>query len=80
MRVLDIPPLPRQIEIPDLENLLRTRISEIVVWPNQAIPLLGAMCHPNDEAARDTLMDSLLIQDPGGLSFRTSSAESKPTG
>jgi hypothetical protein len=59
MRVLDIPPFPRQIEIPDLENFLRTRISEIVMWPNQAIPLLGAMCHPNDEAARDALMSIL---------------------
>jgi hypothetical protein len=60
MRVLDIPPFPRPIEILDLENFLRTRISEtIVMWPNQAIPLLGAMCHPNDEAERDKLMGIL---------------------
>jgi hypothetical protein len=60
MRVLDIPPFPRQIEIPDLENFLRSRISEtIVIWPNQAIPLLGAMCRPNDAAARDKLMGIL---------------------
>lgn len=60
MRVLDIPAFPRPIEILDLENFLRTRISETtVMWPNQAIPLLGAMCHPNDEAERDKLMGIL---------------------
>jgi len=60
MRLLDIPPFPREIEIPDLGNFLRSRLSEtVVMWPNQAIPLLGAMCHPNDEAARDTLMGIL---------------------
>ena len=60
MRVLDIPPFPRQIEILDLENFLITRIREtIVMWPSQAVPLLGAMCHPNDEAERDKLKDIL---------------------
>jgi hypothetical protein len=60
MRVLDIPPFPRQIEISDLENFLKNRIREtIVMWPNQAVPLLGAMSRPNDEAARDKLMGIL---------------------
>ncbi len=60
MRVMDVPPFPRQIDIPDLEYLLRTRLSEkVVMWPNQSIPLVGYMCHPNDEAARETLMGIL---------------------
>jgi hypothetical protein len=60
MRVIDVPPFPRRIEIPDLENFLRTRLSDtIVMWPDQSIVLLGYMCHPNDEAARETLMGIL---------------------
>jgi hypothetical protein len=60
MRVMEIPPFPRTIEIPDLENLLRTRLSTtVVMWPDQAIPLLGCMCHPNDAAARDALVRTL---------------------
>jgi hypothetical protein len=60
MRVMDVPPFPRRIEIPDLENFLRTRLTEtVVMWPNQALPLLGYMCCPNDEAARDALVRAL---------------------
>jgi hypothetical protein len=60
MRVMDIPPFPRRIEIPDLENFLRTRLSEpVVMWPDQAIPLLGYMCCPNDEAGRDDVVRTL---------------------
>jgi hypothetical protein len=60
IRVTDVPPFPRQIKIPDLENFLRTRLSEtVVMWPDQAIPLLGYMCCPNDEAARDALVRTL---------------------
>ena len=56
MRVMDVPPFPSEIEIHDLDNLLRTRLSgKLVMWPNQAIPLLGYMCHPADKAARETL-------------------------
>lgn len=58
MRVMDIPRFPRQIKIPDLENLIKTHLSERrVMWPDQAIPLLGYMCHPNDVAARKKLME-----------------------
>jgi hypothetical protein len=59
MRVMDIPPFPRKFDNPDLENLLRTRLTETVMWPDQAIRLLGYMCHPNDETARDTLVQML---------------------
>lgn len=60
MRVMDVPPFPRQMEITDLENFLRSRLSErVVMWPCQAIPLLGYMCHPNGEGARENLMKVL---------------------
>lgn len=56
MRVMEIPPFPRHIEITDLEPLFAKRLNqETAMWPNQAIPLLGYMCHPNDEAARHDL-------------------------
>src|SRR6516164_4172363 len=60
MRVMNIPPFPRKIEIPDLENFFRTRLSAtVVMWPEQALPLLCYMCFPNDEAARDDLLRTL---------------------
>jgi hypothetical protein len=60
MRTMEIPPFPRKIEILDLNNLLTTRLSQtIVIWPEQAIPLLGYMCCPNDPPARDSLTRTL---------------------
>jgi hypothetical protein len=60
MRIMDVPPFPRQINVLDLENLLRTRLSGArVMWPDQGIALLGYMCHLNDEAGRETLMKVL---------------------
>ena len=60
MRVMDVPPFPETIEITDLKNLIKTRMSsKVVMWPNQAIPLLGYMCHPTDEASRKTLIEIL---------------------
>jgi hypothetical protein len=60
VRVMEIPAFPRKIEIPDLNNLFRTRLSQtVVMWPEQAIPLLGYMCYPNDPAARDDLLRTL---------------------
>ena len=57
MRVMEIPPFLRTIDIPDTENFLRTRLGNTVaMWPDQAIPLLGYMCDPNDETARQNLM------------------------
>lgn len=53
MRVMDIPSFPRPIKILDLETLFSARLNEtVVMWPRQAIPLLGYMRHPNDEAER----------------------------
>lgn len=60
MRVMDIPSFPRPIEILDLETLFSARLNEtVVMWPRQAIPLLGYMCHPNDEAERHGLVNLL---------------------
>jgi hypothetical protein len=37
MRVMEILPFPRKIDIADLDNFLRTRLNQIVVmWPEQA--------------------------------------------
>jgi hypothetical protein len=57
MRVMAIPPFPRKFENPDLENLLRSRLSQaVVLWPDQALPLLGYMGWPNKPAERDEAM------------------------
>ena len=60
MRGINIPPFPRKFENPNLENLFRVRLSTtVVMWPDQALPLLCYMCFPNDEAARDDLLSTL---------------------
>jgi hypothetical protein len=56
MRVMEIPAFPQKIEIPDLDRFYRARLSETdVIWPEQAIQLLGYKCYPNDPEARDAL-------------------------
>jgi len=60
LRVMDLPPFPRKIEIPDLENFIRTRLSNAeLVSPHHAIPLVGYMSWPNDEVARADLEGTL---------------------
>ena len=60
MRRLDIPGFLKPIEIIDLEYTVRTRLSQdTVMWPLQAIPLLGYMAHPNDPDARAVLTETL---------------------
>jgi hypothetical protein len=60
MRVMEIPAFPPKIEITDLDKFYRARLSQTVVfWPQQAIPLLGYMCHPNDPEACDALRRTL---------------------
>jgi hypothetical protein len=57
MRFMNIPPFRRKIEIPDFEFFVRTRLSqELVLWPEQAISLLGYMGWPNDLGARANAM------------------------
>src|SRR4051812_17737415 len=61
MRLMEIPRFPRKIEILDLDKFLRARLSQtVVMWPEQAIPLLGYMCHPSDLHARATMLRTLL--------------------
>ena len=53
MRFMSIPPFARKIEIPDFDFLIRRRLNQaIVIWPEQAIPLVGYMGWPNDPEAR----------------------------
>ena len=60
MRKMEIPGFPRKIEIPDLHNFIRTRLSQTaVMWPEQAIQLLGYMCYPNDAEAREDFVLTL---------------------
>jgi hypothetical protein len=60
MRVMEVPSFLRKIEIHDLGNLIRTRLSQtVVLWPEQSIPLLGYMCYPNDAKARSRLVQTL---------------------
>ena len=60
MRKMEIPGFPRKIEIPDLHNFIRTRLSQTaVMWPEQAIQLLEYMCYPNDAEAREDFVLTL---------------------
>jgi hypothetical protein len=53
MRYLAITPFEQAIEIPDFEHLIRTRLSQaIVIWPEQALLLIGYMGWLNDPQAR----------------------------
>src|SRR5262245_41747123 len=67
MRLMEIPRFPRNIEILDLGSLLRTRLSQTVaMWPEQAIPLLGYMCYPNDLRTRNALLRTLHSWEESG--------------
>jgi hypothetical protein len=60
MRAMEISPFPRKIEILDLNELFKARLNQtVVMWPEQAIPLLGYMCYPNDPAACEVLRRTL---------------------
>ena len=54
MRAMEIPRFTRKFDNPGLANFLRQRLSQtIVLWPEQAIPLVSYMAWPNEPAARD---------------------------
>lgn len=60
MRTMEIPPFPSQIQIPDIEFLTRSRLRQkMLLWPDQAIPVAGYMCWPNDEYRRARLVEAL---------------------
>jgi hypothetical protein len=53
MRYMAITPFEQAIEILDFEHFLRTRLSQsTVIWPEQALTLIGYMGWPNDDQAR----------------------------
>jgi hypothetical protein len=53
MRFMSIPPFPRKIEIPDFDFFVRSRLNQtMVLWPEQATPLVGYMGWPNDPDGR----------------------------
>jgi hypothetical protein len=57
---MEIPPFPRKIEIRNINHFLIIRLSQTtVMWPNQAIPLLGYMCYPNNAEERYALTRTL---------------------
>jgi hypothetical protein len=56
MRTMEISPFPQKVEITELAEFCRMRLSEeVVLWPNQAIPLLCYMAWPNDVARREEM-------------------------
>ncbi len=60
MRTLQIRGFPgRQIHITELESLPKGRLlRDVVIWPDQAVPLVGYMIWPNDEEARNGWIDA----------------------
>ena len=53
MRLMNLPAFPRTIEILDFDSFIRQRLTQkVVLWPDQAIPLVGYMGWPNDPEAR----------------------------
>src|SRR2546421_10638397 len=54
MRLMEIPRFQREIEILDLENFYRTRLSQRTdIRAAVAVPLLSYMGWPNDQTARE---------------------------
>jgi hypothetical protein len=50
---MSIPPFEREIEILDFDFFIRSRLNQaIVIWPEQAIALVGYMGWPNDPEGR----------------------------
>src|ERR1041385_963647 len=57
MRFMDIPRFQQKIEIPDFDFFIRSRLNQaIVLWPEQAISLVGYMGWPNDRETRAASM------------------------
>lgn len=47
-----------RIQIVDLESVIKRRLIEgLVIWPDQAAPLVGYMAWPNDDAQRECWLD-----------------------
>ncbi|MGE4004152.1 MAG: hypothetical protein AB7I48_28550 [Planctomycetaceae bacterium] len=63
MRLMQIPPFRRKVKITNLRYFLKTRLRQNrIMKPEQAIPLVGYMCYPNDRAKRKALQTELQIR------------------
>ena len=72
MRIMEIPAFRDHKEISDLDNFYTFRLSQdVVLWPEQAIPLLGYMCWPNDPKRRDQLMRMVRSWPEGSVQIPT---------
>jgi hypothetical protein len=60
MRTMEIGRFPgERIQITELGSFIKPRLlDELVIWPNQALPLVGYMAWPNDADARNRWLDA----------------------
>lgn len=78
MRFMSIPPFGHPIEIPDFDFFVRSRLNQaIVVWPEQAIALVGYMGWPNDPEAREASKSSLRAWSEGSQVVRPGDTNSE---
>ncbi|MGB6540316.1 MAG: hypothetical protein WBF03_05485 [Xanthobacteraceae bacterium] len=57
------------IHITELESLTKGRLlKDVVIWPKQAVPLVGYMAWPNDDEVRNHWIDAHERNDESGLS------------
>ena len=70
MRTTQIHPFPGpRVQITDVGSLIKVRlIDDLVVWPNQALPLVGYMAWPNDPAAHNRWLVAHRCDDQSGVS------------
>ena len=59
MRAMEIRGFRKKIQIADLEPFIKGRlIGDLVLWPDQALPLVGYMAWPNHANVRDQWLDA----------------------
>ena len=70
MRAMQIRPFPGgRMQFTDLGSLIRKRlIRDLVVWPEQAVPLVGYMAWPNDSIIRDRWLEAHRRNDESTIS------------
>jgi hypothetical protein len=70
MRTMQIRRFPgAQMQIADLGLLIKERlIRDLVVWPDQAVPLVGYMSWPNDPIMRERWLEAHRRDDPSAIS------------
>jgi len=73
MRTMKIRSFPgARMQITDLGSLIRERLMrDLVVWPEQAVPLVGYMAWPNDPIMRDRWLEAHRRDDESTISDLT---------